>query len=198
MRGVLNLIHREIARARMNWAVPRIGEVSLYDKDRYLVKVKIQPEGYETGWIPLATPYAGKDFGMMVGPCLGDQVLVEYQESDYQTGVVTARLFNEVDTNPRPAPECGEVFIIHKSGTFLKLKDNGDIEVHAEGKIISDATLWEHTGDVEIDGKLDVTGNIHSDATVDGDSDVKTGLISLKSHTHSGVESGGSNTGPPS
>lgn len=52
-------------------------------------------------------------------------------------------------------------------------------------------------GDVTMSQKLDVTGNIHSAATITGDTDVIAGTISGKNHTHSGVTPGGGNSGPP-
>lgn len=190
MSAIVNLIHREVERARQNIASTRIGEITLYDNKKYLVKVKIIPEGYETGWIPLATPYAGDGFGLLVGPCIGDQVVVDYQEGDYQTGICSARLFNEVDVAPNPGPECGEVFLIHKSGTYLQFKDNGDILIHCEGKITSDADEWEHTGDVRINGDLDVQGEVNdSTRTMSGDRSI------YNSHSHPG-DSGGT-TGAP-
>jgi len=52
-------------------------------------------------------------------------------------------------------------------------------------------------GDVTMAQNLDVTGNIHSAATITGDTDVIAGTISGKTHTHSGVTPGGGTSGPP-
>ncbi|MXO73597.1 hypothetical protein GRI99_18445 [Altererythrobacter buctensis] len=46
-------------------------------------------------------------------------------------------------------------------------------------------------GDVAIEGALTVTETIIADGNVTGDG------VSLKTHTHSGVQGGGGNSGPP-
>lgn len=51
---------------------------------------------------------------------------------------------------------------------------------------------------VTIKGDLTVEGNITSTKSISSDGDVKAGSISLKSHRHGGVESGGSSTSSPS
>lgn len=66
--------------------------------------------------------------------------------------------------------------------------------------------IWlknDGTADITVT-KLNITGDIvhtgdqSSTGTITGDIDVVGGGKSLKTHTHSGVTSGGSNTGPPS
>ncbi len=52
-------------------------------------------------------------------------------------------------------------------------------------------------GNVSMSQALTVTSNITSHATITGDTDVKTGTISLKTHVHAGVTSGSSSTAPP-
>ena len=70
---------------------------------------------------------------------------------------------------------------------WIKKDGNAEIKVNVlkiEGDI-------EHTGSQTTTGTIDATGDISSDA------DVKAGSISLNSHLHGGVSTGGSDTGVP-
>lgn len=54
------------------------------------------------------------------------------------------------------------------------------------------------SGGMNLNGvTIDSSGNINCPATVTATTDVITNSISLKNHTHSGVQSGSSDTGPP-
>lgn len=52
------------------------------------------------------------------------------------------------------------------------------------------------TGALEIDGDITVTGNVTADGDVEG-TDVKAGIISLLTHKHTGVSTGGGTSGTP-
>ena len=61
-----------------------------------------------------------------------------------------------------------------------------DLTIVAEGDVnITSGGVMNLNGDVNIDGALDVTGDIDSGATITG-SDVKAGSIDLKTHRHVG------------
>lgn len=66
----------------------------------------------------------------------------------------------------------------------ISLAGGGTVAIVADGGV-------SITGPVSIDGDLQVTGAITATGDVTGDG------ISLASHTHPGVQSGGSNTGGP-
>lgn len=71
----------------------------------------------------------------------------------------------------------------------------GAIPVPAVVRRVGDSSVegnYDHTGDYVLTGNLTVNGNI----TVAG-GDVTAGGISLKTHTHGGVEPGGGSTGQP-
>lgn len=73
------------------------------------------------------------------------------------------------------------------AGTLLKFGADGSIRIYsAKGANIK----------VEIDGDLQVKGTIAA-KDVNASDDVKAGNISLKSHTHGGVQPGGGTTGQP-
>lgn len=60
-----------------------------------------------------------------------------------------------------------------------------DVELTVDGNITSSAAGWSHTGDINVTG------------TVTASTDVIGGGKSLKTHTHSGVQTGSGDTGPP-
>jgi hypothetical protein len=75
------------------------------------------------------------------------------------------------------------------SGGIVTIKSPNTITIDAPGV---EFTGWVHTaGDIDSDADMTATG------TVTGATDVKAATISLKTHTHGGVQSGGSNTGAP-
>jgi phage baseplate assembly protein gpV len=172
---------------------PRKGTISGYDPGSHSVKVTIQPEGFDTGWIQLTALGVGNGWGVLVGPQLGDEVSVAFDGGDLNLGHVTGRHFN--DTAPPPAVPAGETWIVHQSGSLLKFHNDGTVSVHSGVAINYDAPQHNFTGGpVTMDHTLTVT-----DATginvVGGD--VKADTITLKLHKTSLVQPGTGTGGAP-
>lgn len=196
MRGSLllqNAIRMQaIASANLR-AHPKIGTITGYDPAKQAVKVTLQPEGNETGWLPLGSTWVGNGWGMVCAPNLGTQVEVAFVDGNNEAGSANLRFFSNVEVGP--AAPGGEFWLVHKSGQSVKLTNDGKLSVsdghgatvtlNGDGTITSAATTWNHTGDVNVTG------------TVTGSVDVVGGGKHLKTHVHSGVTSGGSNTGAP-
>ncbi len=79
----------------------------------------------------------------------------------------------------------GEVRIYNASGTYIQVK-GGEVNIVAGSK------LNITTPEVTMSGKLTVAQDIVSTS-----GDIKAGSLSLKTHKHPGVQSGGSQTGTP-
>lgn len=77
----------------------------------------------------------------------------------------------------------GDVSLEHTGD--LDVQTGGDATIAVTGSITSSAAAWNHTGPVNITGEVTVDG----DVTADG--------VSLKTHTHSGVDAGAGDSGPP-
>jgi phage baseplate assembly protein V len=167
---------------------PRLGLVSSYNPATYAVKVKVQPDDIETGWLPIVTHMAGQGWGIYAGPANGDQAIVVFQEGDRETGVCLG--FLPSDTDKPPSVPSGEVQVIHKSGAFLKFLSDGTVNIVSTAGINSTGP-WNHTG------TLHTSDNITCDKTVTATTDVIGGGKSLKNHTHSGVTAGAATSGPP-
>jgi hypothetical protein len=144
MDGFLNLFKAHASQIDQGWAQPRLATVSSVDPATYTARVIIQPEGVLSGWLPIASPWIGAGWGLACPPSAGDQVLVLCQEGESEHGIIVGRLWSTTATPPG-AP-VGELWLMHQSGSFLKLHNDGSIE--------SKAPSWTHNGD------LHVTGNV--------------------------------------
>jgi len=123
MDELWNRVRLEVARALAGRADPRLCLVSSYDPQTYAAKVLVQPENVETGWLPVLSPWIGNGWGLYAPPTAGDQVLVLFQENDQEVGLVLPRLYSN---QQRPlAVESGEFWLVHQSGSFVKLTNAG-------------------------------------------------------------------------
>lgn len=114
----------------------RLGTVSSYDPANYSAKVLIQPEDVETGWMPILSPWVGNGWGLFAPPSVGDLVEVHYQEGDFGAGMICQRFYNDSD---RPlSVQSGEFWLVHQSGAFFKLTNDGKALIN--GQLEIDAT----------------------------------------------------------
>jgi hypothetical protein len=113
------------------WVAGRYTErhalVTSYDPQKYLAKVTFQPDGQESGMLPIETGHIGNGYGIAIGltpgdgKATGDQVIVRYQESDIESGKVVQRVHSDQDTPP--TAQSGEM-IIYTSGKKIVISDN--------------------------------------------------------------------------
>ncbi|MGG6461391.1 Gp138 family membrane-puncturing spike protein [Solilutibacter silvestris] len=84
---------------------------------------------------------------------------------------------------------------ISTTTTRLRSNDNSTfVELDPTGKLVN---ITAPNG-INLNGvTIDSSGNMNSPATITASTDVVGGGKSLKTHTHGGVTSGGSNTAPP-
>ncbi|MGX7707972.1 phage baseplate assembly protein V [Methylobacterium sp. Gmos1] len=158
MSDLSNLIRRESSYGDGARSHVRIAEVTSYNKKTHAAKLKLMPEGTETGWAPLGASHIGNGFGIAVGAKAGDQVLVAFVEGDHNTPVVISRLYS--DQQRPPEVEGGEMVLFHESGGKLYFDKDGGITVkHKSGGSL----LWDKDGKVSLDnGTRDVAikGNV--------------------------------------
>lgn len=134
--GLLNAMRAQASMAGNGRAAVRIGIVSSYDHENYCAKVLIQPDNDETGWLPVVSPWVGNGWGMFAPVTPGDVVEVQFQEDDFNVGFVCQRFFND---GIRPLDvESGEFWLVHKSGSFVKLTNDGKLLIN--GHVEIDAT----------------------------------------------------------
>lgn len=150
--------------AAAGFAHMRFGEVTSFDGSAgvYAVKVMLQPDEIETGWLPIKLLMAGSAYGAYFGPSIGDQAAVTFQEGDATAGICIG--FLPSDDDPPPAVASGEIHLIAKGAT-------ASVIMKPDGTIAS-AGAWTHTGTlkvtdaVEFDAALDVKGAAHLESTL--------------------------------
>ena len=174
MDQLLNALKAQSSSLDRAQAQPRFALVVSVDPARYAARVALQPEGVLTGWLPILSGWVGPGWGITCPPSPGDQVLVLAQEGDADNGVIIGSSFSDVARCPG-APR-GELWLVHSSGSFLKLLNDGT---------------------VQLKGDLHVTGNVFSSGDVLAAGELVDGrgaLSHLRSdydlHTH-GVPQGG-------
>jgi hypothetical protein len=142
--SLLNLLRGHATQLDQSWAHPRIAVVTSVDPATFTARVTIQPEAVLSGWLPIASAWVGNGWGMACPPLPGDQVVVIWQEGDSEQGVIIGRLWSGAVPPPNTPP--GEIWIVHKTGSFLKLHNDGSIE--------SQAADWTHTGNLHVTGDV--------------------------------------------
>jgi phage baseplate assembly protein gpV len=130
MDRFLNAIKAQSSALDQMQAQPRFALVSSVDPDTYAARVLLQPEGVLTGWLPILSPWIGAGWGAVCAPTPGDQVLVLAQEGDAEHGVIVGRAFSD-QARPPSAP-AGELWLVHASGSFLKLQNDGTVQVSGD------------------------------------------------------------------
>jgi phage gp45-like len=76
-----------------------------------------------------------------------------------------------------------EVAVYSAQGQTIIMKNNGEIVITA-----APGAKIRLESDTTVDADLVVTGDVHSQGTVKGDTDCVTGSISLKGHVHAGTD----------
>ena len=146
-----NMMLRTIERWWAGRYSEKHGNVTSYDPKLHLAKVMFQPQGQESGWLPIETGHIGEGYGIATGltpgdgKSTGDQVIVRYQESDVESGKIVQRVHSDKETPP--TAQSGEM-IIYTSGKKIVISDH-------KGK---DAVMT-------IDGNSNITVNITNHTT---------------------------------
>lgn len=139
----------------------------------------------ESAAVPWAAPRAGKT-RIWLPPSVGEQVLFLCPEGELAGAVPLGALWS--DDHPAPGNSTRALIAFDDGAEFAYDPDAH----HADIKLPAGATLAiEADGGVTIKGDVTITGKL----TVSDD--VIGGGKSLKGHTHTGVQSGGSQTGAP-
>ncbi len=144
MDSFLNILRGHAAQLDQAWAHPRIAVVTSVDPASFTARVTVQPEGVLSGWLPIASPWVGSGWGLVCAPSPGDQVVVIWQEGDAEQGVIVGRLWSNAAVPPN-AP-TGELWLLHRTGSFLKLQNDGSIQ--------SQSATWTHSGDLHVTGDV--------------------------------------------
>lgn len=155
---------------------PKYGTITSYDPNTYRVKVMLQPEQIETGWVQLSAPFVGKGFGAVFGPSIGDLVRIDFLDGSAQAAVVGGRFFN--DGAQPPAVQSGAAILTDVSGSTITLDGKGGIQIQTNGG----------TGTITLSAEKQIKISAP---------DVQIQGINFSTHVHGGVTPGGANTTSP-
>ncbi len=136
MERFLNLLKQHAGALDQGASQPRLATVTSVDPGAATVRVTLQPEGVLSGWLPVLSPWIGAGWGMYCPPSPGDQVLVVAQEGDAEHGIIGGRVYS--DEQSPPATPVGEFWLVHKSGSFIKLQNDGTIQVQGDLHVAGD------------------------------------------------------------
>ena len=137
MERLLNILKAHAEALDCGAGQPRFGVVTSVDTNSACARVTLQPEGVLSGWLPILSPWVGAGWGLVCLPSQGDQVMVLAQEGNAEHGVIVGAAFST--TQLPPAAPVGEFWLVHSSGSFIKLQNDGTIrmngDVHVNGDV---------------------------------------------------------------
>ena len=129
-------------------AQARFGLVASFDPGAFSARVMMQPENILSGWLPVLAPWVGAGWGLSAPLSPGDQVLVLGQEGDSQQGIIIGAVWSA--TNATPGAPVGECWLVHQTGSYLKLLNDGSITLAAPTVTV--------TGDLLVSGEISDLG----------------------------------------
>ena len=142
----------------------------------------------QTDWLPIPALAAGQ-VRVWRCPSVGEQFLLVSPSGELANAIPVLSLYS--NQHPSPSNDPNEIRVRFNDSDFLSIKtDESQLSLKINNVLfdVSETTL---TGDLTVNGSVQVDGNIHSNG------DTVAGSISLKSHRHGGVQSGKSSTGAP-
>lgn len=195
---------------------------TIAELDEAAARVRVNVDGLVTDWIPFTAARAGAGVREWSAPEPGEQVVVVCPYGDPAQGVVLGSVYQDahaapaaVKTTHRTEYADGAFVEYDRAAHAMKVDvpAGGKIELHIGGtvllledgkatlttpELVVDAPQSTFTGAVTVQGELTYQAGMTGtgSATVSG-GDVIADGVSLKTHVHSGVQSGGSNTGQP-
>ncbi len=143
MQRFLNAMKAHAAALDRAQGQPRFGLVTSVDPNRYAARVTLQPEGVLTGWLPILSAWVGGGWGLVCPPQPGDQVLVLAQEGSADNGVIVGASFSDAARPPGGVP-AGEFWLVHASGSFLKLANDGTVRINGDLHVAGD--VYDNAG----------------------------------------------------
>ena len=114
----------------------KFGTVTSVNAQTATARVIIQPDGVLSGWLPVLSQWVGNGWGMVSSPSPGDQVILVPQQGDIEQGIIIGRSFS-INQRPPNTP-VGEFWLVHQSGSFVKLTNDGTIQINGDLHVAGD------------------------------------------------------------
>ena len=152
------------------------GIVTAYDDGTYMCKVLVLPEEKETGWLPIPSIWTGAEWGLFCPPTVGDLVVIEFLNGDFESGYSIKRFFTDEEPPIKGIPS-GEFWLVHATGTWLKLFNDGHMEINVAADLLTDVAgnhveNIKGSANITIDGAANVHIKSNATVTVDGNATI--------------------------
>lgn len=204
MRALMNAMAGRAQQANAGFSGTRQGIVTAYDPESYSVKVQLQPTGDETGWIPLATIWAGNGFGIVAGPVIGTVIEVEFDSGMIGVGMAVGQFFNDVDRCP--GPPSGQCWVIDSTGASIKLTNDKKVTItDGSGSTIvmsgDGKGVMSFAAGLTINANTQINGNLQASGSIKDQNGAKDTVQKIRevfdAHVHNGVQTGDGSTNIP-
>lgn len=184
--------HDAAEQRRQKGNLIRLGTVAQVDHGA--ARCRVQTGELLTDWIPWLVPRAGAVIEWSA-PNIGEQGILLCPDGDTSGAVFLRGLYSTAFG--QPADGEAEHLIRYPDGTQIHY----DASAHALTAILASggtATITTNGGvTVNASGGITVNGDVQVNGKLTASDDVLGGGISLKNHTHGGVQSGSSSTDKP-
>lgn len=168
----------------------RLGTIKTIHPAKPFTTVTVTIGEITTGKIRFISLRAGKT-KTWDPPSIGEEVMVFSPSGVLELGVAIAGFNNQ--ENPSPSDDLNKTIRIFEDGCLLSY----DTKNHHLEAVLPEGGTCDITGDVKINGKLEVSETIHAGADITTDKDVIAGEISLQKHRTDKVQPGNGQSGGP-
>ena len=201
---MIETIKRVVADMLNMQARTQYGTITGYDPATYTVKVLLQPEGVETGWIALTAPWSGDGLGAVFGPMIGTACRVDFAGGVAEAAIAGGRIFDA--NNPPPVVQSGQGAIVDKAGSYARFNGDGTVTWGASVGITSTTPLLKQVGNMEVTGNLQVDQSVTATQNITAGQDISDqngahGTVGALRNAHNGhthTDPQGGTTGGPS
>ncbi len=174
--------------------IATIGTVIEIDADEALMRLAVGDN--KTDWVNIPAIAAGSIRAWRC-PSIGEQYLLVSPSGELANAIPVISLYS--DHNPSPSTNPNEIRIRYNDTDFCSIDVvNSQLTMHIN-KITSQAatSIVLDTPSTTLTGDLQVNGSISCSESITAANEVTASGVELTTHTHGGVESGGSSTGQP-
>lgn len=175
---------------RQKGNLSRLGTIA--ELDLTAARCRVKTGDLLSDWIPWFVPRVGTTIEWSA-PAVGEQGMLICPDGD----TIGAVFLRGVYSDSFAAPDSGEhVHLVRfPDGTEIRYDD----EAHALTATLASGGTAEITADggVTVNADVVINGDVQVNGTLTASEDVIADGISLKTHTHGGVETGGGSTGEP-
>ena len=175
---------------------------TIAEVDHAAKRVRVQTGELLTGWLPWKVDRAGTT-RTWNPPTVGEQVTILSPGGDLAAGVAMTALYSDEHDSPSTSankhkteyPDGAVIEYDHESHTLNAILPSGSAATVKANTVTSDAPETICTGNLTVQGNLEIIGHSRARGTIECDEDVIASDVSLLNHIH--PESIGSETGAP-